>query len=92
MTPEQYARAREHRWAGDKGPPEWPTGVRPISTNGLGLLGIGPDNRLYWDGHQLEVSRTIRFSTWQAIGGTMAAVGTFVGGMAALWAVVFPHP
>ena len=84
MTPDDYAQMREFMAASDRGPPEWPTGVKPLSLEGIGLLGIGPDNRLYWDGQQLEISRIIRFSTWQAIGGTMVAVGTFAGGIAAV--------
>jgi hypothetical protein len=35
-------------------PPEWPPNVRPISTEGVSLLGIDPaTNQLYWDGKQV---------------------------------------
>ncbi len=90
MTPEQWTALRVNKWANDKAPPDWPTGVRPISLEGTSLFGIGPDNRLYWDGHQLEVSRTIRFSFWQALGATMTVSGTFIGSLAALWTVLRP--
>ncbi len=88
MTPEQWSRLRATKWANDKPPTDWPTGVRPISLEGASLFGIGPDNRLYWDGQQLEVSRTIRFSFWQALAAALTASGTFIGGLAALWAVI----
>jgi hypothetical protein len=50
--PINYAEIRKHKWAPEGGPPDWPTGVRPISMDGLTLIGIGPDNRLYIDGQQ----------------------------------------
>jgi hypothetical protein len=79
-----YDHIRKHAAVTTPGPPTWPTGVRSITVDGLTLLGIGPDNRLYFDGQQLEVSRTVRLSWWQQILATMTAVGTFAAGMAAL--------
>jgi hypothetical protein len=35
-------------------PPEWPSNVRPISIEGVSLLGIDPaTNHLYWDGKEV---------------------------------------
>jgi hypothetical protein len=35
-------------------PAEWPDSVRPISIEGVSLLGIDPaTNQLYWDGEQV---------------------------------------
>src|ERR1700750_1608781 len=43
--PIDYAKIRKDKWAPEGGPPDWPNGVRPISMDGLTLIGIGPDNR-----------------------------------------------
>jgi hypothetical protein len=32
----------------------WPDGVHPISFGEIDRLGVGPDNRLHWDGRQVE--------------------------------------
>lgn len=83
-----WPRIRASKWASEGGPPEWPTGVRPISMDGLTLLGIGPDNRLYFDGQLLELSRTIRLSWYQGLLAVMTAAGTFLGGAAAVVALL----
>lgn len=57
MTSEQWTELRANKWANEKPPTDWPTGVRPVSLDGTGLFGIGPDNRLYWDG-QLQWKAT----------------------------------
>jgi hypothetical protein len=54
---------------------EWPTGVRPISLQGLTLFGIGPDDRLYWDGHAIKVERTVSLNWWQNLLAVMTAFG-----------------
>ena len=38
------------KYTNDEPPPEWPKSVRPISMNGLNLLGIDDAGRLHWDG------------------------------------------
>jgi hypothetical protein len=60
-----WKRVRNHRWADTSGPPEWPTGVRPISMEGASLLGIDPNNRLYWDGEPLVIERQITLTRTQ---------------------------
>jgi hypothetical protein len=41
-------------------PPEWPPGVRPVSMEGVSLLGIDPaTNRLYWDGKQVVLRERV---------------------------------
>ncbi len=46
-------------------PKNWPRHVRSISTEGLMLLGIGDGNKLYWDGKQLEMRRSLKLDWWQ---------------------------
>lgn len=88
MTSECWSRLRATKWANDKPPSDWPTGVQAISLEGTFLFEIWPDNRLHLDGQQLEVSRTIRLSFWQAPAATLTASGTFMGRLAALWAAI----
>jgi hypothetical protein len=58
--------------------------VRPISLKGLALFGIGPDNRLYWDGQFIKIERTISLNWWQNLLAAMTAFGAAAGGVAAL--------
>ena len=62
---DEYEKYRENARITRPGPPSWPTGVRSITLEGLALMGIGSDNKLYWDGQQLEVSRKVSLSWWQ---------------------------
>jgi hypothetical protein len=75
---------RKNKWASDPSPPEWPTGVRPISLEGTALIGIGPDHRLYWDGQLVAISRRVTLSGYQIFLATVTAAGAFFGGLAAL--------
>jgi hypothetical protein len=52
--------------------------------SGLTLLGIGPGNRLYWDGQPIEISRRVSLSWWQTLLATITALGALAGGAAAL--------
>jgi len=70
--------------AAEPGAPGWPDGVHPISMEGLSLLGIGPGNRLYWDGQPIEISRRVSLSWWQTVLATTTALGALAGGVAAL--------
>ncbi len=79
-----WERVRASRFVGDGGTAEWPTGVHPITPIGPTLLDIGPDNRLYFDGQRLEVSRTITLNWWQTMLATITALGTLLAGAAAI--------
>lgn len=79
-----WAKIREVSQTLEEGAPDWPAGVRPISMDGLSLLGIGPDNRLYWDGRQIKVSRTVSLTGYQTLLATLTALGALAGGVAAL--------
>jgi hypothetical protein len=59
-------------------PPTWPSGVRPISQEGLALLGIDPaTDRLFWDGKQVVVRSRVRLTWWQDFLAALAAFGMF---------------
>jgi hypothetical protein len=59
-------------------PPEWPSNVRPISTEGVSLLGIDPaTNQLYWDGKQVVLrDRVVTLGGFERFLVALAAVGT----------------
>ena len=63
-------------------PPEWPSNVRPISMEGVSLLGIDPaTNKLYWDGKEIVVRDRLRLGGWAnflAILVTIGAFGSFI--------------
>jgi len=61
--------------------PEWPEGVRQISIEGLGLLGIDDDHQLYWDGQRVEVRRRLTLSFWQKFGAVIVVIATVFGGI-----------
>jgi hypothetical protein len=82
--PQDWEQLRKGKYADDQPPMEWPTGVRPISLKGLALFGIGPDNRLYWDGQFIKIERTISLNWWQNLLAAMTAFGAAAGGVAAL--------
>jgi hypothetical protein len=68
------------RWSDLTAPPSWPTGVRPISMKGLGLLGIDErTGKLYWDGAEVATAVGLKkFERGLAIVAIMIAFGGFV--------------
>jgi hypothetical protein len=69
---------RSFRYSTMEPPPNWPSGVRPISQEGLGLLGIDPTtNKLFWDGNEIVLRDRVRLSWWQRFLATIAACGMF---------------
>ncbi|GAA0278450.1 hypothetical protein LNAOJCKE_4568 [Methylorubrum aminovorans] len=74
-------------------PPDWPEGVRSISIEGVGLLGVHEKSgELYWDGKPVAIRPPVRLGTferWAAALATMGTVGTFIvelGRSAKWWA------
>jgi hypothetical protein len=52
---------RALRYSLNDPPPNWPSGVRPISQDGAALFGIDPaSNKLYWDGKEVILRDRIR--------------------------------
>jgi hypothetical protein len=72
-------------------PSSWPPGVRPISVDGLGHIGVGDDGSLYWDGRPIQVARRFDLSLWQKMGAALtvmaalAAAGGSVASAVADW-------
>lgn len=59
----------------DECPPEWPEGVRGISMEGVGFLGVHSETgELYWDGRKVMVQRPITLGTFERVLASLAAV------------------
>lgn len=59
-------------------PSDWPPHVRAISQEGLALLGINTKTgKLYWDGTEIVLKRTLALTAIQQTFAILAAVGTF---------------
>jgi len=58
-------------------PAEWPPNVRPISTEGVSLLGIDPaTNQLYWDGKQIVLrDRIVTLGRFERFFVAITAIG-----------------
>lgn len=70
-------------------PEGWPKGVRPISMDGVGHLGVGNDGTLYWDGRPVKTAKKITLSFWQGLGATLTVIGALAAGggaVASAWA------
>lgn len=66
---------RKHKFAPDKPPADWPTGVQPISIDGVSLFGVHQTTgEVYWDGHRLET--TTRLGTFERIIALLVAAST----------------
>lgn len=61
----------------------WPEGVRPISMDGMGHLGVGDDGTLFWDGKPVEVRRSVTLTWWQRLGAVLVAGSAVVAAAAA---------
>lgn len=75
-----WERIKANRFAKDA-PPKgwgWPKDVRPISIDGVTMLGIKPDtNKLYWDGKEIVVRDAVRLEWPERLFTFLIAVGTF---------------
>jgi hypothetical protein len=61
--------------------PQWRRGIEPIGMEDLNRLGIDSDHQLYWDGHPIEIRRSIVLTRFQK---RIAVVATIVGLFAGL--------
>lgn len=62
----------------DKPRPGWPSDVRPISQDGLDMLGVGDDGRVYWDGKVIVTEKRITLTFWQKVGGFLTVASAVV--------------
>lgn len=67
----------------NEAPLHWPDGVRPISLEGLSLVGVADDGRLYWDGIPVEVARTFTLSWWQRVAAILVSLSAVIAAAAA---------
>lgn len=61
-------------------PENWPKGVRPISMDGVGHLGVGNDGTLYWDGRPVQVAKRVTLSFWQGLGAVLTVIAALAAG------------
>lgn len=62
-------------------PADWPRGVTPMTWQGMGRLGFGEDNRLYWDGKPILVEKRIRLENYQIVLASVATAGAILSGL-----------
>lgn len=67
---------------------EWPAGVQPISWENIGRLGVGSDNRLYWDGKPVVTRSRLGLTTWQKFGAGVTVIAAALGGFYALLQII----
>jgi hypothetical protein len=76
LTVEYWAKQRTYRFSTETPPESWPKGVRPISTNGLSLLGVHESSGLlFWDGREIVTRFSFGWLPLTIAG--IAAAGTF---------------
>ena len=87
MAEIDWEQIRNTRYSEKSAPKEWSKNVRPISMEGLVLLGIDPtSNKLYWDGKELQIVQRLDwperlFAAFVALSGLVLA-GIEVGRVA----------
>jgi hypothetical protein len=72
-------RAYQHPFVTNETAPEahWPTGVRRISLEGVGQLGVDAQGVIYFDGQAIQMQRRVRLGgieLWIAGAATLATV------------------
>jgi hypothetical protein len=74
-----WAKIRRNAKSGERAP-GWPEGVKGISISGSALFGIDDNNRLYWDGHPIEIRRRLDLNAWEKTVTAITALAVIVGG------------
>jgi hypothetical protein len=64
--------------------PGWRRGIEPISLEDLNRLGIDSEHQLYWDGHPIEIRRSIVLTRIQRRIAAIAAVMGLLAGLATI--------
>ena len=55
----------------------WPDGVTKISYGNIGRLGVGKDDKLYWDGKPVQLEQRLTLSALQRFWAIVLATATF---------------
>ena len=73
-------------------PDHWPNDVRPVSFDGLSLLGLDRNLNLHWDGRRIEYH--LGFTFWQKVLAWTVGISAGVVAVAAVLALfgVGPSP
>jgi hypothetical protein len=58
----------------------WPQGVRPMSWDALGRLGVDDTNQIYWDGKRLKTE--VKLGWFASIAAVVLALSTVVAAAA----------
>ena len=72
-----------HGQSSESGPAHWPMGVRPISYKGMGLLGVGDDGTIYWDGKPIVTQKSVTLTIGQKTLAGAVALSTIIAALAA---------
>lgn len=62
----------------------WPRGIRPISVDEMGSLGIDVDGLIYWNGMPIQVRRKIELRAWELSIAIIATAATVIQAAVAL--------
>jgi hypothetical protein len=65
--------------ASDDKPADWPKNVRPLTFNGISLLGTDENGVLYWDGKIVEVKKHLYLTKIQSLGAVITVFAAFIG-------------
>jgi hypothetical protein len=69
---------RNIRFTKDRPPQDWPKGVRGISLEGVGLLGVHEETgKLYWDGKEVRTQNMILLGGYERVMAFLTATGAF---------------
>lgn len=66
---------------GPPGSAGWPPGVRPITFDETGQIGVDSVGGLYWRGKPVEVASRLSLSRWQRAGAVIVTLAAVVGGL-----------
>ena len=87
-----WEKIRKHWWSDADPPSNWESDVKPISLEGLSLLGINRrTGRLYWDGKEILIKRIISLGFLERcaiVFAALATVGLFVIEFLKAWKAV----
>lgn len=84
MRPDDEAawrRLRSRAWSDGHRVPEWPPGVRGLSREGLRLLGLDGEGRLYWDGKPVETRQGPDRNRAQRLAAAAVTAALIAGGV-----------
>lgn len=76
-----WAKIRRVKWTNIEPPDDWDPAIRPISIEGLGLLGLDDKGNLYWDGLPVETRKRVKLTWPQTVAAVIVATCAALGGV-----------